>query len=163
MAETNYYRVKMRKTYSELMKLKTFEERFRYLALHGEVGSQTFGSNRFLNQDFYNSYDWRKARREVIIRDFGRDLGVPGMEIDHFIDRFGNVIDTGKKIYVHHINPLSVEDVVNASPLLFDPENLICVSQRTHEAIHYGDGSLLFSTEIERRPNDTCPWKRGTN
>lgn len=161
MAVTNYYKSKMRKSYSELITFSTFEQRFEYLALHGEVGAETFGSHRFLNQDFYKTYEWKRARRFAIMRDNGCDLGVPGMEIDHFIDSYGNIIQTGNKIYVHHINPLTIEDVVNVSPLLFDPENLICVSHRTHEAIHYGDKSLLFTDLVERKPNDTSPWKRG--
>lgn len=143
MAETAYY-----KSYSELMKLNTFEERFEYLALHGVVGAETFGSNRCLNQDFYRRKEWKDARRTVIIRDNGCDLGIKDRQI---VDR----------IYVHHINPITLEDVLNARPILFDPENLICVSYTTHEAIHYGDKSLLMLDEPERKPNDTCPWKRG--
>ncbi len=144
MAETTYY-----KSYTELSKIKTFEKRFEYLALHGIVGAETFGSNRIFNQGFYQSKEWKDARRIVIIRDNACDLGIPGRDI---VDR----------IYIHHINPITIEDVVNSRPFLFDPENLICVSFRTHEAIHYGDKSLLMLEEKERRPNDTCPWKRGT-
>lgn len=143
MAEMTCY-----KSYSELSKIKTFEKRFEYLALHGIVGSETFGSNRFLNQNFYRSKEWKEARRIVIIRDNGCDLGIPDREI---VDR----------IYIHHINPVTIDDVVNMNCSLFDPENLICVSHRTHEAIHYGDKSLLLLDETERKPNDTCPWKRG--
>lgn len=143
MAETTYF-----KTYKELSKIQTFEKRFEYLALHGIVGSETFGSNRLLNQNFYRSREWKLARRAVIIRDNGCDLGIADREI----------VD---KIYIHHINPITLEDVVRHSYSLFDPENLICVSHRTHEAIHYGDKSLLLLEEVDRRPNDTCPWKRG--
>lgn len=142
MAETTYY-----KTYSELVKLDTFEKRFEYLALHGIVGAETFGSNRIHNQDFYRRKEWKDARRFVIIRDNGCDLGIQEREI---VDR----------IYVHHINPITLEDVLNSRPILFDPENLICVSRKTHEAIHYGDKSLLLLDDVVRRPNDTCPWKR---
>ena len=138
---------KMEKSYSELIALPTFEERFNYCALHGTVGAATFGSHRFMNQDFYSRPEWKHARREVILRDNGCDLGIEDREI---LDR----------IYIHHINPLTIEDLVNSSPLLFDPENLICVSHITHEAIHYGDASLLQPLFVIRRPNDTCPWKR---
>ena len=141
MVETVYY-----KTYSDLIKLPTFEQRFEYLALHGVIGAETFGSNRCFNQDFYRRKEWKDARRAVIIRDNGCDLGIADREI---VDR----------IYVHHINPITIEDVLNARPILFDPENLICVSNRTHEAIHYGDKSLLILDEIDRKPNDTCPWR----
>lgn len=143
MAETIYF-----KNYSELSKIETFEKRFEYLALHGIVGAETFGSNRLQNQNFYRSREWKQARRFVIIRDSGCDLGI--------LDR--EIID---KIYIHHINPITLDDIVRHSPCLFDPENLICVSHRTHEAIHYGDKSLLLLEEIDRKPNDTCPWKRG--
>lgn len=137
----SYYR-----SYSELSKLRTFEERFDYLALHGMVGDVTFGFDRHLNQDFYRSKEWKSARRAVIIRDNGCDLGIPDREIVY-------------RIYIHHINPITLEDVLKARPILFDPENLICVSHRTHEAIHYGDKSLLLLDEVTRKPNDTCPWK----
>ena len=159
MVETNRYNPRLKKSYSELIKLKTFEERFDYLALHGIVGAETFGSNRFLNQDFYRRSEWKKARRLVIIRDSACDLGILDRPIDHYIDEFGRIINNGQRVYVHHINPVTVEDVVNPSPILFDPENLICVSHLTHEAIHYGDKSLLFLGLTERKPNDTCPWK----
>lgn len=134
------------KTYTELSKLPTFEERFEYLVLKGKVGAETFGSHRFMNQDFYNSLEWKRARRAVIIRDNGCDLGIEGRELF-------------EAITVHHINPLTLADLQKSSPLLFDPENLICVSDRTHKAIHYGDKSLLLLDVVERKPNDTCPWK----
>lgn len=144
MVETTYF-----KSYSELIKIPTFEKRFEYLALHGTVGAETFGSRRIFNQDFYRSKEWKDARRIVILRDNACDLGIVGREI----------VD---KIYIHHINPISMNDIVYSTKLLFDPENLICVSFRTHEAIHYGDKSLLLFEERERYANDTCPWKRGT-
>lgn len=134
------------KSYTELSKLKTFEERFEYLMLKGKVGAETFGSHRFMNQYFYYSPEWKRARRAVIIRDNGCDLGIEGRELF-------------EAITVHHINPLTLEDLQKGSPLLFDPENLICVSDNTHKAIHYGDKSLLLLDFVERRPNDTCPWK----
>jgi len=136
----------MNRSYSELIKLKTFEERFEYLKLSAKIGDETFGSERKLNQIFYGSSEWRAFRREAIIRDNGCDLGIEGREI-------------GGRIEVHHINPISREDILNRADSLWDLENVICVSSNTHKAIHYGDGSLLQSDPIERRPNDTCPWK----
>lgn len=139
---------KMIKTYSELITLPTFEERFEYLKLDGRVGYETFGYDRYLNQILYNSYDWKnRCRRDIIIRDNGCDLGCEGFEI------FG-------KILVHHINPITVEDVLNRNPIVFDPENLISTTHNTHNAIHYGDIDLLTIRPIERTKNDTCPWKR---
>lgn len=137
---------KMVKSYSELIRLPTFEERFEYCALHGKVGISTFGSHRFLNQDFYSRPEWKKVRRKVIIRDCGCDLGIEGREI-------------GDRIYIHHLNPVTMDDLICARPILFDPDNLICVSHNTHEAIHYGDKNLLFTGLTERRPNDTAPWR----
>lgn len=137
----------MIRTYSEMITYKTFLERFRYLVLNGQVGVSTFGHDRFLNQTFYRSPEWRKTRQRVIIRDEGRDLGVEGYEIH------GN-------IYVHHINPITAEDIENRDSKLFDLDNLICVSHNTHEAITYGCEDLLPTDPIVRRPNDTCPWKR---
>lgn len=134
------------RTYSELMELPTFEERFRYLQLHGAVGQDTFGFDRYLNQTFYRSNKWKKIRDYVIVRDNGCDLAMDGSEI---YDR----------IYIHHMNPIALSDIVNESEFLLDPEYLICVSHRTHNAIHYGDESLLYQGPIERTPNDTCPWK----
>lgn len=135
------------KTYSELMSLPTFEERFSYLQLNGAVGEDTFGRNRYLNQILYHSEEWKRLRRQVIIRDEGCDLGCSDRRI---YDR----------ILVHHINPITVEDVLSKNPKVFDPENLICVSHITHNAIHYGDDNLLMKNPIERKPNDTCPWKQ---
>lgn len=136
------------KSYSELIKLPTFEERYEYLKLDGFVGDDTFGSRRWLNQVFYRSYEWRKLRQEIILRDEGCDLGIADRTI------FG-------KILIHHINPISIEDINSRKRILIDPENLICVSHNTHEAIHYGSFDLLMPTApIERKPGDTCPWHR---
>ena len=135
------------KTYSELILLPTFEERFEYLRLNGAVGKDTFGYDRYLNQAFYTSYEWKKIRDQIIIRDNGCDLGIPGREI-------------GRRIYIHHINPLRKDDIVSHSEYLRNPEFLICASFETHNAIHYGDINLLPRDPIERKPNDTCPWRR---
>lgn len=134
------------RTYSELIKLPTFEERYRYLRIGGRVGEETFGFDRYLNQMFYTSNEWRDIRDHVIIRDNGCDLGIPDREISG-------------RILVHHMNPITVEDVVKRSKYLLDPEYLISTIKNTHDAIHYGDESLLFTGPIERRPNDTCPWR----
>ena len=134
------------RTYSELIRLPTFEERYRYLRIGGRVGEETFGFDRYLNQMFYTSNEWRDIRDHVIIRDNGCDLGIPDREISG-------------RILVHHMNPITVDDVVKRSKYLLDPEYLICTIKNTHDAIHYGDESLLFTGPIERRPNDTCPWK----
>ena len=137
--------VKMTRTYTELRQLPTFEERFRYLKLGGQVAAETFGFDRWVNQRFYKSPEWRKIRRYVIIRDEGRDLGVEGYELQN-------------GIYVHHMNPMLPKDIVNAADWILNPEYLICVSYNTHQAIHFGDENLLPKL-IERKPNDTCPWK----
>ena len=134
------------RTYSELLTLPTFEERFRYLRLSGGVGKETFGFDRYLNQHFYSSAEWKRVRDAVIIRDNGCDLGVADRVI-------------GGKVIIHHMNPVSREDVLSRSEDLLSPEYLICVSHNTHNAIHYGDESLLVVTPPERKPNDTCPWK----
>lgn len=134
------------KTYSELIQLPTFEERFEYLKLDGVVGEDTFGFDRYLNQVFYRSKRWQRIRDEVIIRDNGCDLGVLGYEI---YDR----------ILIHHMNPLSVEDIENESEFLLNPEYLISTTHNTHNAIHYGNKDLLFGAPIERAPFDTCPWR----
>lgn len=133
------------KTYSELVLLPTFEERFRYLSLGGAVGDRTFGGERHLNQSFYTSAQWRRARNEIIIRDNGCDLGMLGHEIY-------------STIYIHHINPLKPEDLKFFTPALLNPENLISVTHRTHNAIHYGDESQIEQPLVERRPGDTKDW-----
>lgn len=134
------------RSYRELLRLKTFDERFEYLKLSGLVGESTFGFERYLNQMLYNSSEWRRARNKIIIRDNGCDLGVEGCEIQ------GTIL-------VHHMNPISVDDLKDFSEDVFNPEYLICVSLNTHNAIHYGDKSLIPQMPIERRPGDTCPWK----
>lgn len=133
------------RSYTDLRMLPTFEERFEYLKLGGEVGKDTFGFDRWINQKFYKSYEWKQVRRDVIIRDNGCDLGLEGYELQN-------------GIYVHHMNPMLPKDIVDASEWILNPEYLICVSFNTHNAIHYGDASLLPKI-VERKPNDTCPWK----
>lgn len=135
------------KCYSELMLLPTFQARYKYLRLNGEVGKETFGFDRYMNQIFYRSPEWRRVRDFVITRDEGCDLGIPGREI------FGRIV-------IHHMNPIRPEDIRNRSDLLLDPEYLITTIHDTHLAIHYGDEHLLLQEPVERRPNDTCPWKR---
>ena len=135
------------RTYSELSKLKTFKERFEYLKLDGLIGEETFGWDRYLNQVFYKSPEWRSTRDKIIVRDNGRDLGVEGYDI------FG-------KIIIHHMNPMSLGDIANRNPDIFNPEYLICVSHETHNAIHYGDVNQLNLGPIERTANDTCPWRK---
>lgn len=137
---------KIIRTYSELITLPTFEERFQYLKLGGKVGEDTFGFDRYLNQVFYRSAKWKEIRDYVIIRDNGCDLGMEGYEIH-------------QRIIVHHMNPITKEDILRESEFLLDPEYMICTIKNTHDAIHYGDESLLITAPIERRKNDTCPWK----
>jgi len=134
------------KRYSELKRISTFEERYRYLKLDGIVGESTFGFDRYLNQIFYNSDEWKAIRDDVIIRDNGCDLGIRGNDI------YGVIL-------IHHMNPISKEDIISRSSLLLDPRYLICTSPKTHRAIHYGDIDLLDHSPIIRRPNDTCPWR----
>ena len=134
------------RTYSELITLPTFKERYEYLKLNGRVGEETFGFDRYLNQAFYKSEEWRAVRDYVIVRDNGCDLGIDGHEI------FG-------KILIHHMNPISKRDILDRSDLLLNPEYLICTIKNTHDAIHFGDENLLIVDPIERRKNDTCPWK----
>lgn len=136
------------RTYQELLTIPTFEERFEYLKLEGSVGVNTFGYDRYLNQILYRSSEWRKFRNEIIVRDNGCDLAFPGFEI------------YGQKILIHHINPITVEDVVYRSSKVFDPNNVVTTILNTHNAIHYGDADLLTTGPVERTPNDTCPWKR---
>jgi len=137
----------MIRSYSELMKLETFEERFEYLRLNGVVGKETFGSKRMLNQILYKNPKWLRKRKDIIIRDEGRDLGIEGREIRG-------------PILVHHINPITIEDILNENPIVYDDENLICTMKLTHDAIHYSDESILMKDPVIRKPNDTCPWKR---
>ena len=137
------------RTYSELMELSTFEERYEYLKLGDKVGEETFGSDRYLNQILYHSDRWKKLRAYVITRDHGCDLGMLDREIPE-----------GVMIFVHHMNPITVEDVLNESEFVFDPEYLITTIKITHDAIHYGDSELLYQDPIERSKNDTCPWRR---
>lgn len=145
--------------YSELRRLDTFEERFEYLKLCAQIGIPTFGFDRYLNQRFYHLQEWKKARDAVIIRDGGCDLGIQDGEHD-----ICDISIPGKKrlkntIIVHHMNAVTMDDIENRNPDLFNPEYLITVSGATHNAIHYGDASLLPKPLVERRPNDTCPWK----
>lgn len=134
------------KTYSEMLTYETFLDRFRYLKLSGAVGKETFGYDRYLNQILYTSDEWRHFRDQIILRDNGCDLACAGYEIHG-------------KILVHHLNPITVEDVIERNPCIFDPENAIATTLITHNAIHYGDENLLVTEPIIRRPNDTCPWK----
>jgi hypothetical protein len=135
----------MIRTYSELRRLNTIEDRFKYLALHGQVGDITFGFDRYLNQDFYRSTEWRNIRHHVIARDNGCDLGVEGYDIND-------------RIYVHHMTPMNVEDLIDGDEQILNPEFLISVTHRTHNAIHYGDVKLLPKKLVERRPGDTKLW-----
>ena len=134
------------KRYSELITLPTFKERFRYLKLDGKVGEDTFGFDRYLNQVFYRSQKWKSIRDYVIVRDNGCDLATEGYEIHG-------------RILIHHMNPISLRDLETESEFLLDPEYLITTVHNTHNAIHYGDESLLFTVPVERTKNDTCPWK----
>lgn len=136
----------MVKTYTELSKFSTFDERFTYLLDPSMVGDQTFGGSRFLNQHFYRSKEWRRIRDAVIVRDAGLDLGIEGHPIS------GRVI-------VHHLNPLRKEDFIHQTKFLLDPEYMICMSHNTHNAIHYGSVDFIQKDYIPRRPNDTCPWR----
>lgn len=138
----------MMKTYSELSKLNTFEERFNYLKLDGRIGRETFGYDRYLNQALYKSLEWKRTRNNIIIRDNGCDLGVEGYELSN------------AKIIIHHMNPITIEQIQERDPIIFDEDFLICTSLRTHNAIHYGDDSLIkthFGT-LERRKDDTKLW-----
>ena len=134
------------RTYSELIMLQTFKERYKYLRLGGTVGEDTFGFDRYLNQAFYKSREWLDVRDYVIVRDHGCDLGLEGYEIHG-------------KIIVHHMNPILKSDILERNKFLLDPEDLISTVKRTHDAIHYGDDSLLLDAPIERTKNDTCPWR----
>lgn len=137
---------KIIRSYEALIKIPTFEERFEYLKLSSKVGQATFGYERYLNQAFYNSPEWRKFRRQIIIRDSGCDLAMEGHEITD-------------RVEIHHINPITPEDIEKGSGMLMDPDNVICTSTRTHKAIHFGDVLLLPKDPVVRKPNDQCPWK----
>ena len=134
------------RTYSELITIPTFEERFEYLQLKGSVGKDTFGYDRYLNQVLYRSPEWKRLRNQIIIRDGGCDLACDGYDIYN-------------KVLIHHLNPITVEDVLARSRKVFDPDNLVCVSHNTHNAIHYGDVDLIVTGPIVRTKNDTCPWR----
>lgn len=136
----------MSKSYSELITFNSFKERYEYLKLLKGVGAETFGSSRYLNQMLYHDSEWKNIRTRVIIRDHGCDLGIPGREIQ-------------SGICIHHIDPICKDDVVNRSSKVFDLNNLICCSHKTHNAIHYGNGENLFYELTVRSSNDTCPWK----
>lgn len=140
----------MIRTYSELRRLDTFEERFRYLALRGSVGRSTFGFDRYINQGFYTSREWRRVRDEIIVRDNGCDLGVDGYEIHD-------------RLLIHHMNPIEASHIVRGDEDLLDPRFLITTSHRTHNAIHYGDESQLPRPLVERRPGDTRLWRSRTS
>lgn len=135
------------RTYSELIALPTFEERYDYLRLGGKVGEETFGFDRWINQKFYKDPEWLAVRDQVIIRDEGCDLAIPGREI------YGRIL-------VHHMNPITMDDIVQRTGFLLNPEYLICTIKSTHDAIHYGDKTLLATGPVQRSRNDTCPWKR---
>lgn len=136
----------MIRTYSEVIRISDFYERYQYLRLRGRVGEETFGWHRYLNQALYKTKRWRQIRDRVIVRDEGCDLAHPDYEI-------------GDRIIIHHLNPITLEDLENESDLVYDPEFLICVSNFTHKAIHYGDEGLLPSLPVRRRAGDTCPWR----
>lgn len=135
------------RTYSELITLPTFEERYRYLQLKGSVGEETFGFDRYINQKFYNSQEWKNTRDYIIVRDQGCDLGIEGYEIHG-------------RIYIHHMNPVLLKDMMYRTEYLTNPEYLITTTHSTHNAIHYGDEKLLIKTPIARSKNDTCPWRK---
>lgn len=137
------------KTYSELITIPTFEERFKYLQLRGVVGRETFGYDRIFNQKFYTSKEWRNFRNYIIDRDNGCDLGVKGYEIPD-----------GVQIFIHHINPITLDDIENQTDLLLNPNYVITTIHKTHLAIHYGDEKLLTNKPVERAKFDTCPWRR---
>lgn len=137
----------MIRTYSELIKMNNFNDRYEYLKLNGEIGRETFGFERYLNQKFYRSKEWKRIRDIVIIRDSGCDLGMQGYDI------FGRIL-------IHHMNPILSKDITERSDYLLNPEYLICTTHNTHNAIHYGDSELLINTPLFRSPNDTCPWKK---
>lgn len=138
---------KIIRTYSELITLPTFEERFKYLKLDGQVGEDTFGFDRYINQKFYKSKQWLRIRDEVILRDLACDLGVEGYDIY-------------SRILIHHMNPITKYDIIHQTDMLLNPEYLICTTKNTHDAIHYGDEDTLLRLPTARTKNDTCPWRR---
>lgn len=139
----------MIRTYTELIQIPTFIERYRYLRIGGKIGEETFGWERYFNQKFYNSDEWKAFRKDIIVRDLGCDLADP----EHPFAK-------GEKVIIHHMNPINIRDIREGSEFLMNPEYVVAVRQLTHNAIHYGDESLLTEFElVERRPNDTCPWK----
>lgn len=141
--------IQLIRTYSKLIQIPTYLERYRYLKLGGGVGEETFGWERYLNQHFYRSREWREFRRQIILRDQGCDLADPDHEFA-----------PGEQIYIHHMNPITTKDIVNQTEYLMNPEYVISCRHRTHQAIHYGDESMILELEpVVRRPNDTCPWK----
>lgn len=137
----------MNKSYHEMILLPSFKERYNYLKITGAVGEATFGSHRYLNQLLYKMPEWRKIRNDVIIRDNGCDLAHPDFELGD------------QSAYIHHINPITIDDILERRPCVFDLDNLISTSFRTHQAIHYGNADQLPKLPIERKPNDTCPWR----
>lgn len=136
----------MKRTYSELSSIPDYIGRFNYLKLDGVTCDPTFGGKRYLNQLLYRSPEWKKARQKVLLRDNGCDLGLPGHDIN-------------SRIIIHHLNPITAEDILKRDPKVFDPENLVCVSFNTHNALHYSDENLLDKDPVTRKPNDTCPWR----
>lgn len=138
--------MKIIRRYSELIRLPSYDERFEYLRIGGAIGESTFGFDRYLNQTFYTSKEWRSIRRNVIVRDNGCDMAHPDYSI-------------GNRIVIHHLNPITIEDIESGNPEILNPDFLVCVSDLTHKAIHFGDSELLPKPLIERKPFDTCPWK----
>lgn len=136
----------MDKSYTEMLRYSTLLDRYNYLKLDGQVGQETFGFSRYLNQVLYCSNEWKRFRREVIIRDNGCIFGLEGYDIK-------------SRLIVHHINPITLEQIEERDPMVFSMDNVVCVSHEVHEAIHYGDKSLLPQDPIERKPFDTCPWR----
>lgn len=136
-----------KKSYSELIKIPSFEERFEYLKMDGQVGIETFGIDRYLNQMFYNSPEWKQVRRKVILRDNGCDLAHPDRPING-------------RIIIHHMNPITLEDILQKNPDIMNPEYLISTTHITHNGVHYGDKESIDKGIVERKPNDTCPWKQ---
>lgn len=146
----------MLRTYTELCRYSTYLERFEYLKLEGEVGADTFGFDRYLNQIFYNLYEWRRFRDRIIVRDKGCDLGVEGYEINGYW-KDGRYI--APKAVIHHLNPIAKDDILNQTDILMNPEYVITTVHSTHMAIHYGDADQLEQGPTVRKPNDTCPWR----